>query len=170
MLPIWKYFNLLPSIVGLIHLPLYLQPNHEFISQKNLGGQPLDHIFNVYGIPGNKKKSWFDPIEGVPGSQLTMFLKFDNCVEILLRKLEKSPKNAIFLVFHPYNPKFETNYIPYPIENVARNTMEPFVFSQNSVFLSYDVIMTSFFTIFSIFSLKMIFCINLHPVKRIINL
>ena len=82
----------------------------------------------------------------------------------------KIAKNANYLVFHPYNPKFETNDIPYPIENVARNTMRPFVFSQNLDFLSYDVIMTSFFTIFSIFSLKMIFCINLHPVKRIINL
>ena len=48
--------------------------------------------------------------------------------------------------------------------------MVPFFFSQNCVFFSYDVIMTSFFTIFGIFLQRMIFCISLLPVKHITSL
>ena len=82
-----------------------------------------------------------------------------------LTKWAKTPKNAYLAVSDPISVILGTNSIPYPIWNVARNTMVAFSNIKNDVIWRYDVIMTSKMAIFHPFWKKFMHLRYFHPVS-----
>ena len=151
---------------GLNHLSLYLA---FLFPQKSRVGASIATTLVVWRVPQINRKTlvWVSRVVGT-GVVHDVFEIYQLYGDFIKENGKIAQKCKLFS-FSPLKPNIWNNWHILSYRKWCEKYDGAIIFSQNCKFLSYDVIMTSFLTIFGIFSLKMIFCIISHPVKRTIN-